>query len=258
MTTYRVIGYVELGGEGGGTSTWGTLDGKPTPMPSNEATVGTATTERTINAATLKAAIEAIGADSEALAALTGRVGDVETAVAGLPAPPTVDTLDGLTTVGKDLGKAASKADARSKIDAADVAAVVALTGDQAVAGVKTFSASPVVPAPTDSGHAVNLGHINGLGLGEIDLEDVTNPASTVTGLITGRRLSESCVANQIATGQTHVLRPVAGVWPALSTVPEAYLDSGLPIIWDSSTDAEQTAPAEQRTNDIWRRRKSS
>jgi hypothetical protein len=37
----------------------------------------------------------------------------------------------------------------------------VALTGDQTIAGVKTFSSSPVVPTATTSGQAVNKGQLD-------------------------------------------------------------------------------------------------
>lgn len=55
----------------------------------------------------------------------------------------------------------------------------VALTGDQTVAGVKTFSSSPVVPTPTTGTQAVNKNYVDsatGSGVGFIQgvLNDVT------------------------------------------------------------------------------------
>jgi hypothetical protein len=42
----------------------------------------------------------------------------------------------------------------------------VALTGDQTIAGIKTFSSSPVVPTPTTSGQAANKSYVDGVAAG--------------------------------------------------------------------------------------------
>ena len=55
----------------------------------------------------------------------------------------------------------------QSVLDDADAATAratlgaVGLTGDQTIAGVKTFSSSPVVPEATTSGQAVNKGQLD-------------------------------------------------------------------------------------------------
>lgn len=58
-----------------------------------------------------------------------------------------------------------AEATARTSGDAARPldTAVVHNTGNETVAGVKTFSASPVVPTPTASGQAANMGYVDGL-----------------------------------------------------------------------------------------------
>ena len=56
---------------------------------------------------------------------------------------------------------AGERTQARTNIGAADDATVVKLTGAQTIAGVKTFSSSPVVPTASNANQAVNLGQLN-------------------------------------------------------------------------------------------------
>lgn len=76
---------------------------------------------------------------------------------AGSESPSTID--DYLRTHAAFIKQindvAATKADASALAAKADDSAVVKLTGAQAVAGTKTFSASPVVPDATDPKHPV-------------------------------------------------------------------------------------------------------
>lgn len=58
----------------------------------------------------------------------------------------TMDGITDATAIGKALVRAANAAAGRTAIAAADDAAVVKLTTDQTVGGVKTFSVAPVVP----------------------------------------------------------------------------------------------------------------
>lgn len=75
----------------------------------------------------------------------------------GSESPSSIDdylrTLSAFIRQINDL--AATKADASALAAKADDSAVVKLTGAQAVAGTKTFSASPVVPDATDPKHPV-------------------------------------------------------------------------------------------------------
>lgn len=45
----------------------------------------------------------------------------------------------------------------------------VHLTGNETVAGIKTFSSSPIVPTATTSGQAVNKGQLDGFALGQVE-----------------------------------------------------------------------------------------
>lgn len=58
---------------------------------------------------------------------------------------------------------AAQKTQARSNIGAADDSRVVKLTGNQSVAGVKTFTSKPRIPNATDNNEAIPLGQMNSI-----------------------------------------------------------------------------------------------
>lgn len=68
----------------------------------------------------------------------------------------TKDYVD--TEITATEGLVTTEAAARVAADSALDAAMVKLTGDQAVAGIKTFSSSPVVPTATTSTQAINKG----------------------------------------------------------------------------------------------------
>lgn len=74
---------------------------------------------------------------------------DQATARAAIDAPATSHTHDWSTVTGKPavIASGTTQANARAAINAADAAATVNLTGAQTIAGTKTFSSPPVVPA---------------------------------------------------------------------------------------------------------------
>lgn len=74
---------------------------------------------------------------------------------------PQVDDLQDAGAAGKAVAKAADAATARSAIGAAADSDVVKLTGNQSVAGTKTFSASPVVPTPSADTHAATKKYVD-------------------------------------------------------------------------------------------------
>jgi hypothetical protein len=83
----------------------------------------------------------------------------------------------------------------------------VALTGDQTIAGVKTFSSSPVVPNATTSGQAVNKGQLDAVSGGVTSLNGqtgaITNTSMNVIGSWVGssKRINEA--VNNTAAGST-------------------------------------------------------
>lgn len=81
-----------------------------------------------------------------------------------------IDSINGITTKTAQLelslsggslsitgGQTPINLDSRYALDSA----VVKLTGNQSIAGVKTFTSSPVVPDGTSAGHAVNKGQVD-------------------------------------------------------------------------------------------------
>jgi len=87
--------------------------------------------------------------------------------------------------------------------------AVVALTGNQTVAGTKTFSASPVVPTPTAAGHAVTKAYA-----------DALQTATTLTGDVTGSGTGN--VATTLANFGT------AGTYYRVTTDAKGRVQSGV------------------------------
>lgn len=77
--------------------------------------------------------------------------------VNGIPS----ESLIAISSFMANVIQAVDAAEARSDIGAAADTAVVKLTGDQTIAGVKTFSSSPVIPAATTSTQATNKGQMD-------------------------------------------------------------------------------------------------
>lgn len=48
----------------------------------------------------------------------------------------------------------------------------VKLSGNQSVSGIKTFSSSPIVPTPTTTTQAANLGSVDSIRLGKVSLKN--------------------------------------------------------------------------------------
>lgn len=93
--------------------------------------------------------------------------------------PDTNTTYSEATTSAAGLMSAADK----TKLDGLDDSAVVHVTGAETVAGVKTFSSSPVVPDATANGEAVNKGQMDNAisGISIPTLSDAVNSNSSDT-----------------------------------------------------------------------------
>lgn len=103
------------------------------------------------------------------------------------------------------------KTTARTNIGAASDSEVVKLTGTQTIAGIKTFSSSPVVPTATLGTQAVNLGQVEALvsssGLDKLYLNET--PTGTINGTNKTFTLANSAVAGKLIVrlnGQTLTL----------------------------------------------------
>lgn len=95
----------------------------------------------------------------------------------------------------------------------------VGLTGNETVAGVKTFSASPIVPAPTSGTDAANKAYVDALGFpGEIRaMARLTAPAGWL--LIDGKTIGNAASgATSRANADTAALFAELWAFPAAST----------------------------------------
>lgn len=122
-------------------------------------------------------------------AGTTGAI-DGNFAVAEAATPDTVVVRSSTGNVKTATPTAAADAATKAYTDAADAAKandadVVKLTGAQTVAGVKTFSASPVVPAPTTDTQASTKKYVDdSVAAGIAAAGSVAGPASSTTNAV--------------------------------------------------------------------------
>lgn len=188
---------------------------------------------------------------------------------------PDSDDLSDATAVGKALIKATFASTARAAIGAGTSDLTLGTTGSTAKPGdyqpgaadisdastigrnmLTASSAAAVRDALDVPAHAdiedIAAAAAAGAVPGELASAAVVDPASTTPGLVTGRRAREATLAGLIAFGQPYVIYYTGTAWPALSTVPAAYISTGRPIVWDSQTYPDATAPPEGREGDFW------
>lgn len=216
------------------------------------------------------AAREAIGAGTSSL-----EVGTEPTDAKAGDWQPAVDDLTDAGAAGKAVAKAATQTDARAAIGAGTSSLALGSTASTAKAG----NWKPAVDDLTDAGvtgkalakttsaaaarealEVPGVADVEDLAAaaaeaavpGELGSSAVVDPASTVAGLVTGRRAREAAVAALVAFGQPYTIYYNGSAWPALSTVPAAYIATGRPIVWDSMTYPAAPAPPEGRTGDFW------
>lgn len=95
---------------------------------------------------------------------------------------------------------APQQAQARANINAAADDAVVKLTGNQTIAGIKTFSSSPVVPTAVNPDQAVNLGQVESL-ISSSSLDNLVfneQPTGTINGVNTEFTLANPAVSGKL------------------------------------------------------------
>lgn len=140
------------------------------------------------------------------------------TSVSGKTGAVTLDKTDvGLSNVDNtsDADKPVSIAQQTALDTKANSSDTVNLTGDQTVAGVKTFSSSPVVPTATATTHAVNKAQMDAA-----DALKVSKAGDTMTGTI----------SNTFAGLPYRHQRPSAGDWSMGSSSGSNY------VVWNNTT----------------------
>lgn len=108
------------------------------------------------------------------------------TPAAGSTVDPATATTLGTVQLTGHLGGTAASPTVPGLAAKADNSAVVHMTGNETVAGIKTFSSSPIVPAPTSANQAVTKAYVDAAagGSGKADDNMVVHLAGseTVTG----------------------------------------------------------------------------
>lgn len=139
--------------------------------------------------------------------------------LSGVASAPTVV---GLATALADISSLSSAVSSK-----AEDSAVVHLTGAETVAGIKTFSASPIVPTPTTSFQAATKGYADSVGGTVPDADAVTKGKVQLAGALGGTAASPTTPTAVHLTGA----ETVAGV-KTFSSLPS------IPVTPSASTDA--------------------
>jgi hypothetical protein len=191
---------------GAGSSAWSTLPGKPLTIPLDEAEAGVSTTERTITAARLKAAIEALAltdvawsdvGSKPAVIAAGATQADARTAIGAGTSSLAIGTTSSTAKAGDWKPAAADISDSgttgRAIVQAANASTVrdlldVPLVDD--VVDVDTFNAFHVTPRIKYTGSAWPARTVPAGYTGEVEWYSATYPALTdadrPAGMLTG------------------------------------------------------------------------
>lgn len=150
--------------------------------------------------------------------------------LSGVASAPTVV---GLATAISDIASLSSAVSSK-----AEDSAVVHLTGAETVAGVKTFSASPIVPTPTTSFQAATKGYADSVGGTVPDADATTKGKLQLTGALGGTAASPTTPTAVHLTGA----ETVAGV--------KTFSSSPIVPTPSSGTDAANKTYADTKATD--------
>ncbi|MGF7229618.1 MAG: hypothetical protein ACQR33_06610 [Candidatus Saccharibacteria bacterium] len=92
--------------------------------------------------------------------------------------------------------------------------------GDEVIAGIKTFTASPIVPAPTISSQVANKSYVDAAVAAGNTTIPATTQASNYTFVLAD---AGTCVEGTSASAQTFTIPPNSTVAFALGTVVEVF-----------------------------------
>lgn len=119
--------------------------------------------------------------------------------VASSGTPDATSSVKGKLQLTGDLGGTAASPTVPGLTSKANDSAVVHNTGNETVAGIKTFSSSPIVPTPTTSTQAATKGYVDGLTLGSNAFVMGETPTGSVNGSNTSFTvLQSSYIANSL------------------------------------------------------------
>jgi hypothetical protein len=122
----------------------------------------------------------------------------------------------------------------------AEVDSKVSKTGAETVAGTKTFTSPPVVPTPTNDGHAATKAYVDGVVVSggvsvhnDLTGRDATtaHPTSAITGLDAALSARVTLTGDQSIAGvKTFTSSPVVPLTPTTTTqaASKGYTDTGL------------------------------
>ncbi|HEX6462580.1 MAG TPA: GDSL-type esterase/lipase family protein [Candidatus Saccharimonadales bacterium] len=85
----------------------------------------------------------------------------VDTAITGATAPDATTTTKGIVQLAGDLAGTATSPTVPGLSGKANDSSVVHLSGTETITGTKTFSASPIVPTPTNGTHATTKAYVD-------------------------------------------------------------------------------------------------
>ncbi len=140
----------------------------------------------------------------------------------------------------KSSGSLASKADDST---------VVHDTGDETIAGIKTFSSSPVVPAPGSNTDAANKAYVDSVGSsGTPDADATTKGKLQLTGDLSGTAVSPQIAAGVIVNADINASAAIAKSKLAALNIVNADVDAAAAIA--QSKIANLTSDLATKAND--------
>ncbi|HRK41195.1 MAG TPA: hypothetical protein PLN95_03910, partial [Candidatus Saccharibacteria bacterium] len=145
--------------------------------------------------------------------------------VAASGAPDATSSVKGLVQLTGDLGGTAASPTVPGLASKADDSSVVRLTGTQTVAGVKTFSSSPIVPTPTTNTQAANKSYVDATAAaGAPDATSSVKGILQLTGDLGGTATSPTVpgLAGKANTSHNHAASDITS-----GTMATARLGSG-------------------------------
>lgn len=182
--------------------------------------------------------VDATGAASAApVQSVAGKTGDVTLDKADVGLPKVNDT--------SDAEKPVSTATQMALNEKANAFDTVNLTGNQTIAGVKTFSSSPVVPTATTGTQAVNKAQMDAADALKVDKTSTpsqiyrTMPNGSQSTITYDDNATAWTIPRRVGSGELLVATP----WEANHATTKAYVDARVPITGTGFPNGVVSAP---------------